>query len=75
LYSPVFSSKIIHIATHATGALIGTQACIRLIVEPQILAIEDEPLQVVISETTLIVYGNSSTLGKTGINALSANAP
>jgi len=53
----------------------GTHACIRLIVEPQTEAIELEPLQVIISLTTLIVYGKSSSLGKTGTNALSANAP
>ncbi|MDR2411233.1 MAG: hypothetical protein LBD88_01130 [Candidatus Peribacteria bacterium] len=52
----------------------GTQAFIRLIVEPQTEAIELEPLHVVISLTTLIVYGNSSSLGKTGINAFSAKA-
>ena len=38
-------------------------------------AIELEPLQVTISETTIVVYGNSSSSGKTGTNALSANAP
>jgi hypothetical protein len=55
--------------------LIGTHAFIKLIVEPQIDAIELEPLQVVISLTTLITYGNSSSLGSTGNNALSAKAP
>jgi hypothetical protein len=55
--------------------LIGTHAFIKLRVEPQIEAIELEPLQVVISDTTLITYGNSSSLGITGRSALSARAP
>jgi hypothetical protein len=29
----------------------------------------------VISETTLTIYGNSSSVGKTGTKALSAKAP
>jgi hypothetical protein len=55
--------------------LIGTHAFIRLIVEPQTEAIEDEPLQVIVSETTLITYGNSSSEGIIFSSALSANLP
>ena len=47
----------------------------RLIVEPQIEAIELEPLHVVISDTTRIIYGNFSSLGSTGISAFSASFP
>ena len=52
----------------------GTPASISESVEPHTEAIELEPLQVVISETTLIVYGKSDNSGKTAIKALSANA-
>jgi hypothetical protein len=44
-------------------------------VEPQTDAIELDPLQLVTSETVLIIYGKSSKLGKTGSKALSANLP
>ena len=42
---------------------------------PQILACEVEPFDSRTSDTTLIVYGNSSILGITGTNAFSAKAP
>ena len=47
----------------------------RLMVEPQIEAIELEPLHVVISDTTRIIYGKSSALGSTGMRAFSASFP
>ena len=59
----------------ATGRLIGTPAAISESVLPQILACEVEPLELNISDTSLIAYGNSSSLGITGRSALSARAP
>ena len=49
------SSIISPMAIPATGAKIGTPASIKAKVEPQVLAIEVEPLPDMISETTLIV--------------------
>ena len=63
------------IAIPDTGFLIGTPASMRASVEPHVDAMEDEPLLDITSETTLIAYGNSSSLGSTGIRALSARAP
>ena len=59
----------------ATGDLIGTPASIRPRVEPHTEAIEDEPFDSRISETSRIVYGNSSAVGMTGTRARSASAP
>ena len=42
---------------------------------PHILPCDVDPFEDNTSETTLIVYGNSSSLGITGTNALSASAP
>ena len=47
----------------ATGALIGTPASISESVEPHTDAIDDEPFDSMISETSRSVYGNSSALG------------
>ena len=52
------------IAIPATGALIGTPASINDSEDPQTLAIELDPLDSVISDTTRIVYGKSSILGR-----------
>jgi len=71
----VFSSYIIPIATAETGEVIGTHAAIKLIVEPQTDPIELEPLQLVTSETVLIIYGKSSSFGNTATRAFSANLP
>ena len=71
----VFSSFISPIAIPATESLIGTHASNNESVEPQILACELDPFEDKTSETNLIVYGNSSSLGKTGTKALSAKAP
>ena len=63
------------IAVPATGALICTPASMSESVEPQTLAIEDEPLLSRISDTIRIVYGKSTSLGRTGSRARSARAP
>ena len=63
------------IAIPDTGFLIGTPASIRARQEPQVDAIEDDPFEDRTSDTTLIAYGNSSSLGITGRSALSASAP
>src|ERR687893_1333688 len=63
------------IAMPATGALIGTPASISASAEPQTDAIEDDPLDSRMSDTTRIVYGNSSVDGTTGMSARSASAP
>ena len=45
------------------------------IVEPQTDAIEDDPLHVVVSETTRIIYGKSVSDGRTLSSAFSARRP
>ena len=55
--------------------MIGTPASISDSVEPQTEAIELEPLDSKMSETTRIVYGKSSWLGIIGTSARSASAP
>ena len=52
------------IATPATGALIGTPASISASVPPQTVAIDEEPLDSRMSETTRTVYGKSSSCGQ-----------
>ena len=59
----------------ATGLRIGTPASISASEEPHTDAIEDEPLDSRMSDTTRIVYGKSSVLGTTGTSARSASAP
>ena len=63
------------IAIPATGAFIGTPAAIKLIHPAQIDACEEEPLLSNISDTTRIVYGNSSSEGITLKSAFSPKAP
>ena len=63
------------IAMPATGEVIGTPASIRASVEPHTDAIDEEPFDSRISETTRIVYGNVSASGMTGRRARSASAP
>src|SRR5918993_270202 len=63
------------IATPATGERRGTPASISDIDEPQTEAIDDEPLDSRMSDTTRIVYGNSSCDGIIGTSARSASAP
>ncbi len=63
------------IAIPATGFLIGTPASMRDRQPPQTDAIEEEPLDSIISDTTLIVYGKSSFFGTTASSALCARCP
>src|SRR3546814_9931646 len=63
------------IAIPATGALIGTPASIRASDEPQTDAIDDEPFDSVISETTRMVYGNASIVGMTASTPRLARRP
>ena len=58
----------------ATGDDILTPASIRASVDAQVEAIEVEPFEPRTSETSLIVYGNASFKGRTGIRAFSAKA-
>ena len=53
----------------------GTPASNSANVLPQTLACEVEPFELNTSDTSLIVYGNSSIEGITGSKALSAKAP
>ena len=62
-------------AAPATGALMGTPASMSASVEPQVEAIEVEPLDVTHSLTRRMTYGNSSWDGSTGMSARSASAP
>src|ERR671927_317688 len=62
-------------AMPATGRLIGTPASISDSDEPHTEAIDDEPLDSRMSETTRIVYGKSSIDGIIGTSARSASAP
>src|ERR687897_2386000 len=59
----------------ATGDLIGTPASISDSVEPHTEAIDDEPLDSRMSDTTRIVYGKCSWSGIIGTRARSASAP
>ena len=59
----------------ATARLSGTPASISDSDDPHTEAIDDEPLDSRMSETTRIVYGNSSVLGTIGTSARSASAP
>ena len=63
------------IAMPATGALIGTPASISDSVEPHTDAIDDDPFDSRISETSRSVYGKSAADGITGTSARSASAP
>ena len=62
-------------AIPATGRLIGTPASISDSEEPHTEAIEDEPFDSRMSETTRIEYGKSSIDGTIGASARSASAP
>jgi hypothetical protein len=58
-----------------TGALIGTPASIIERHPPHTVAIEDEPFDSVMSDSTRMVYGKSSLLGSTGLSARQASLP
>src|SRR5690606_13720938 len=74
-YLPVFSSVINPIAIPDTGAFNFTPASISANVPAQTVAIEDEPLDSRISETTRIVHGFSSSAGNTCFNDRIARVP
>ena len=59
----------------ATGRVMGTPASMSDSELPHTDAIEDEPLDSKMSETTRTVYGKSSIEGITGTSARSASAP
>ena len=59
-YLPVFSSMMSPIATPATGARSGTPASIIDSVPPQTEAIDDDPFDSRMSDTTLIVNGGAA---------------
>src|SRR5690554_1280328 len=63
------------IAIPATDDLIGTPASINANEAPQTEAIELEPFDSVISETTRMVYGNSSCDGMTACTPRLAKRP
>ena len=62
-------------AIPATGAFIGTPASISASEAPQTEAIELEPLDSVISDTTRMVYGNSSAVGSMAATPRRARRP
>jgi hypothetical protein len=59
----------------ATARSIGTPASINDSEEPHTDAIDDDPFDSRMSETTRIVYGNFSVSGIIGTSARSASAP
>ncbi len=59
----------------ATGDLIGTPASMSESEPPHTAAIDDEPFDSSVSETTRIVYGNFSCSGIMRRSARSASAP
>ena len=71
LLSPVINPTEIP----ATGEEIGTPASIKDSVPAQTLPIDVLPFELRASQTIRIVYGKSSALGRTALNALSARAP
>ena len=58
-----------------TGRVIGTPASIIDKQPPHTVAIDDEPLDSVMSDNIRMVYGKSSVVGNTGRNARHANLP
>ena len=63
------------IATPATGALVGTPASISDKLVPQTLAIELEPFDSVISDTTRMTYGNVPMSGMMASTPRRASRP
>src|SRR5579863_4576581 len=70
--SPSFTNPI---ATPATGAFNGTPASISDNDAPQTVAIDDDPFDSRMSDTTRIAYGHDSSEGSTPESARSAKAP
>ena len=81
--SPIISVRIANlspslikpIAIPATGAFTGIPASIIAKLAPQVVAIDDEPFDSVISDTTRIVYGNSASDGSIAWFARHASLP
>src|SRR5215467_7695896 len=71
----LFPSITSPIATPATEVFIGTPASISARLPPQIDAIELDPLDSVMSETILTMYGHLSSGGRIGSSARRASAP
>src|SRR6476620_2205903 len=69
------SSRIRPIAMPAVGRFSGTPASISASEVPHTVAIEDEPFDSVISETTRVVYGNSLWSGSAGWIARQGSLP
>ena len=69
------SSLISPMAMPATGRFSGTPASISASDVPQTVAMEEEPFDSVISDTTRIVYGNFSFDGSSGWTARHASLP
>ncbi len=59
----------------ATWDLIGTPASMSASDAPHTVAIEEDPLDSRMSDTTRIVYGKSASAGSTASTARSARAP
>src|SRR5438067_13458982 len=72
---PDFSSITSPIATPATGDFNGTPASMSASEPPHTDAIDDEPFDSRMSETTRTVYGNSSSGGIIDASERSASAP
>jgi hypothetical protein len=68
-------SKSKPIATPATGREIGTAASMSARQPPQTDAIDDEPHDMVMSDSMRTVYGKSALLGSAGSSARSARLP
>ena len=62
-------------AIPATAAVIGTPASIIANEAPQTDAMDDDPFDSVISDTTRMVYGNASFVGSKGCTARHASFP
>ena len=62
-------------ATPPTDALSGTPASSSARVLPHVEAIELEPFELSVSDTTRMTYGKSFSSGSTAISARSASAP
>src|SRR3981081_3444460 len=71
-FSPSFTKPI---ATPATGAFKGTPASIRGTDAPQIVAMDDDPFDSRMSETTRLAYGQLTSVGRPAETARSARAP
>src|ERR1700756_3277766 len=69
---PSFTSPL---ATPPTGAFKGTPASISDSEAPQTVAIDDDPFDSRMSDTTRIAYGHDSSEGSTADTARSASAP